>query len=200
MADRRRGRSNDSCLHARQFLEHAPPRARLADYLRVDYVLNELMRSIYDAAQETAAASSLRPGLQEIKDAGLIRVCGRIYLRYYAEKRQETAAGMSQWTAERWVNDIHIESSRPPTTLPGAPMSGPGSAVHLRRLPGFAALAQQRVQAVAGLPSASANAGQHLHYPVGSLHLYQFARPEDDARAAVEAFAQPVLVVTSGRT
>ena len=57
------------------------------DHLTVDYALNELMRPIYDAVHETMAAASLRPDLQEIQKAGLIRVSGRIYLRYYAAKR-----------------------------------------------------------------------------------------------------------------
>jgi len=167
----------------------------------VDYAPNELMRPVYDAVQDTLAASSLRLDLQEIRNAGLTRVSGRIYLRYYAGKRQATAVGMDQWTAERWVNDIHIESFWPSSdpawstdVLAQAQLFVSGI------LPSFAALAQRPVQAIAGLQSAPGNVDPDIGYPVGSVHLYQLARPEDDARTATEAFAQPVLVVTSGRT
>ena len=59
-------------------------------------------------------------------------------------------------------------------------------------LPGFAALAGRPAQALVGLKDARGTAG----YPVGSVHLYQLGDAEDDARASVAVFAQPVLVVT----
>lgn len=85
----------------------------LVDHVTVDYALNELMQPVYDATRRTLAAAFLQPDLHKIQDAGLIRHSGRIYLRYYARKRQQTAAAMDQFTAERWVNDVHVESSRP---------------------------------------------------------------------------------------
>jgi len=57
--------------------------------------------------------SSLRRDLQKITKAGLIRTSGRIYLRSYARQRKGAAGGMDQWTAERWVNDVHIKSPLP---------------------------------------------------------------------------------------
>ncbi len=48
---------------------------------------NELMRPIYDTVQETLAVWSLRLDLQKVSSAGFTRTCGRIYLRYYAGKR-----------------------------------------------------------------------------------------------------------------
>ena len=115
-------------------------------------------------------------------------------------KRQETAGGMDQWTAERWVNDIHIESSRPSSdpawrsdVLAQALLFVSGI------LPGFAAAAQWPVQAVTALQSAPGNADPDIDYPVGSVHLYQLARPGDDARTVIEEFAQPVLAITSGQ-
>ncbi len=49
-----------------------------------------------------------------------------------------------------------------------------------------------------GLQSAPGNVDPDIDYPVGSIHLYQLAQAKDDARTAIEAFAQPVLVITSG--
>jgi len=167
----------------------------------VDYALNELMRPIYDAVQEALASPSLWPDLREIESAGLTRTAGRIYLRHYARKRGNQADGMDQWAAERWVNDIHIESSRPPSDPAWrADVLTQALLFVSCTLPSFAALAKQPVQAVIGLQSAPGNADPGSDYPVGSIHLYQLARSEDDARNAIEAFHQPVLVVTSGGT
>jgi hypothetical protein len=44
----------------------------------VEYVSNMLMQPIHEAAQAAQAASVLRPGLQEIVDAGLTAKCGRV--------------------------------------------------------------------------------------------------------------------------
>ena len=48
------------------------PACQLADHLMVDYAFNELMRPVYDVEQGTLATASLRPDLQEVRDAGLI--------------------------------------------------------------------------------------------------------------------------------
>lgn len=158
----------------------------LVDHVTVDYALNELMRPVYDATRRTLAAAFLQPDLHKIQDAGLIRHSGRIYLRYYARKRQQTAAAMDQFTAERWVNDVHVESSRPASdpawrldVLTQALLFAAGT------IPGFAALAQHPVQAVIGLQSASGTADPGIDHPVGSVHLYQLARPDDDARIRI---------------
>ncbi len=66
-------------------------------------------------------------------------------------------------------------------------------------LPGCAALAQWPVQLTIGLQSAPGMADPSIDYPVGSVHLYQLAEPGDDARASIEAFCQPVLIITSGQ-
>jgi hypothetical protein len=163
----------------------------------VDYAPNKLMRPTYDPVRGTFTASSLRPGLQKIRNAGLTRASGRIYLSYYAGQRQGSADAMDQWAAERWVNDVHIESPRPVSdpawradVLTQALLFVTGI------LPGFAALAQRSVQAVIGLQSAPGMAGPGIDYPVGSIHLYQLGQSGDDARMSIESFAQPVLVVT----
>lgn len=156
------------------------------------------MRPIYEAVGETLAAASLQPVLQEIRTAGLIRTSGRIYLSYYAGKRKETADGKDQWTAERWVNQIRVESSRPSADPAWrADVLAQALLFVAGILPDFAALSQQPVQAVIGLQSSPGKADPDIDYPVGSIHLHQLARTSDDARIAIEAFAQPVLVVTS---
>ena len=164
----------------------------------MDYAFNELMRPVYDVAQGTLATASLRPDLQEVRDAGLISQCGRVYLRYGARKRQQAAAAMDQFTAERWVNDVHIESSLSASdaswrvdVLVQALLFAGGV------IAGFAVLAQHTAQAVIGLQGAPGTAGPDIDYPVGSVHLYQLVRPEDDARIKMGAFCQPVLVMTS---
>jgi hypothetical protein len=173
----------------------------LIDPLWVDYTLNELMRPTYEVVQSTLAAGSLGPELQKIRNAGLTRNSGRIYLRYFAEQRKGIADGMDQWTAERWVNEVHIESFKPASdpawradVLAQAVLFVTGV------LPGFTSLARRPVQAVIGLQSASGRADPDIDYPVGSVHLYQLGQPGDDARLSIESFAQPVLVVTSDGT
>jgi len=108
---------------------------------------------------------------------------------------------MDQWTAERWVNDVHIKSPLPASdpawradVLTQALLFATGI------VPGFAALAQRPVQAVIGLQSAPGRADPDIGYPVGSVHLYQLVQQEDDARLRIESDAQPVLVVTSHGT
>jgi hypothetical protein len=166
------------------------------DHSQVDYVPNGLMRPVYDAVLDILADVRLRPDLQPIADAGLVRDSGRVYLRCYAQQRGETAAGMDRWAAERWVNDIHIESSRSQADRAWrCDVLGQALLLVTAVLPGFAALTRQPAQAVIGLQHAPGDPA--LDYPVGSVHLYQLTRPDDDARPAIEAFAQPVLVITS---
>jgi hypothetical protein len=174
------------------------PACQLADHLMVDYAFNELMRPVYDVARGTLATASLRPDLQEVRDAGLISHSGRVYLRYYVRKRQQAASAMDRFTAERWVNDVHIESSlsvsdaswRVDVLVQALLFAGGVMA-------GFAVLARHTAQAVIGLQSALGTAGPGIDYPVGSVHLCQLVRPEDDARLKIGALCQPVLVMTS---
>jgi hypothetical protein len=171
---------------------------RLADHLMVDCSFIELMRPVYDVARGTLAAACLRPDVQEVRDAGLISHCGRVYLRYYARKRQRAAAAMVQFTAERWVSDVRIGSSLSASdaswrvdVLVQALLFAGGV------MAGFAVLARHTAQAVIGLQSAPGTAGPDIGYPVGSVHLCQLVRAEDDARIKIGAFCRPVLVMTS---
>lgn len=170
----------------------------LADHLMVDYTFNELMRPVYDAARGTLAAASLRPDLQEIQDAGLISHSGRVYLRYYARKRQRAAAAMDHFTAERWVNDVHIESSLPASD-PAWRVDVLAQALLLAGgvMADFAVLALHTAQAVIGLQSAPGRADPDIDYPLGSVRLYQLERPDDDARIRIGAFCQPILAMTT---
>jgi hypothetical protein len=79
----------------------------------VDYALNELMQPAYDTVRGYWPAVRLWPELQRVTDAGLVRTGGRVYLRSHAPQRLAQAAAMDQFTAERRVNDVHLESGLP---------------------------------------------------------------------------------------
>jgi hypothetical protein len=176
-------------------------RCACGTWLPVDYTVNELMRSTWDAVHDQLDSISPRPDLQRLIRKGLMRESGRIYLRAYARRRRQTAARMDQWSAERWLNDVHLESARPASD-PAWRADVLGQAVTFVRqiLPGFAALAAGPVQAVIGLQSAPGRADQETDVPVGSVHLYQLCDPGDDARTRVESFGQPMLVITCGES
>lgn len=158
------------------------------NHVKADYAVNELMRPVYDLVRETQAAVSLRPDLRKILDAGVVSISGRVYLAYFARKRHQATAAMDQFTAERWVNDVHIASSLPASdpawradVLTQALLIASGLIEH------FVALARHPAQAVIGLQSA----------PGTAVHLCQLTRPDDDARLGIEEFAQPILVITT---
>lgn len=155
------------------------------------------MQSTWDSVQDLLVSTLPRPDLQKVISVGVVRASGRIYLRAYVRKRRQTAAGMDRWTGERWVNNVHIESS-----LPASDPAWRGDvltqAVLFARavLPGFAAMAQQPAQATISLQSAPGLADPEVDVPVGTVHLYQLTDPSDDPRPRIESFAQPLLVIT----
>ncbi|MDR2987512.1 MAG: hypothetical protein LBV34_22005 [Nocardiopsaceae bacterium] len=163
----------------------------------MDYLVNALMHSTWEAAQDRLDSCRPGPELRRVVRAGLCEDSGRIYLSAYASRRKEAAAGMDRWSAERWVNDVHLESALPASD-PGWRTDVLSQAVNFVReiLPGFAALASGAAQAVVGLQSAPSHENPDSDVPVGSVHLYQLDNPGDDARAEIESFAQPLLVVT----
>jgi hypothetical protein len=163
----------------------------------VDYAVNELMRSTCDAVRDPHGPVALSPELRRIVRKGLTRESGRIYLRACARRRRQTAATMDRWTAERWVNDVHLESALPATD-PAWRADVLRQAVGFVRqvLPEFAALAADPVQAVIGLQSAPGREDPETDFPVGSVHLYQLGQADADARGSIETDAQPILVVT----
>lgn len=163
----------------------------------MDYVVNALMRSTWEAAQARLDACMPAPELRRVVRAGLCEHAGRIYLRAYARRRMRAAAGMDRCAAERWVNDVHLESDLPASAPAWRADVLCQAVVFVREvLPGFAALASGTAQAVVGLQSAPGQEDPDIDFPVGSVHIYQLGNPDDDARTGIESCAQPLLVVT----
>ena len=163
----------------------------------MDYAVNELMRSTWDAVRDLDGPVVLGPELRRIVGKGLTRESGRIYLRAYARRRRQTAATMDRWTAERWVNDVHLDSALPAAD-PAWRADVLRQAVGLVRqvLPEFAALAAGPVQAVIGLQSAPGREDPETDFPVSSVHLYQLGRADAAARESIETYTQPILAIT----
>jgi hypothetical protein len=88
-----------------------------------------------------------------------------------------SAGDMDRWTAERWVNNVCIESSLPASDPAWRADVLTQAVLFVRAvLPDFTALAQRAARATIGLQSAPGIADPDIDFPVGAVHLYQLSQ------------------------
>jgi hypothetical protein len=160
--------------------------------------MNGLMRPVYEQAQALISARRLRREYRKIVAAGFRLDSGRIYLTAYHRARAATASAMEPWEAERWVNDVHLESARPASDPAWrADVLTQGLILTRGLLPIAAALASVPVQADLSLQSAAGHVDPETDFPAGTVHFIQVREPADDMRASIERFSQPLLVAVA---
>lgn len=141
------------------------------------------------------------PELQRLVAAGLTVQRGRLYLAGYPQ-RWATAAGMETFSGEWWVNDVHLESSLPPSDPAWREdVLRQGVALIEQLLPAAGALVASCVQAVLSLQSSAVDPDPaidpDIDFAVGALHIHQLLDVRDDFRGlCAEPGGQPLLVAT----
>jgi hypothetical protein len=169
----------------------------------VEVCFNRRMGLVYGRLDLLLAESSLPSALRAVATSGVAILGDRVYLREHWALRATTAEQMDRWTAERWVNDIHLRI--PPASSSGsgrAQLLGWGVVVSLSLLDD----AERRhcpfdLQAIVSLQFASGQPDPENPFELGAMNLYTVQAASDDLSTDIEAFQEPVVTLTvrSGR-
>ena len=162
-----------------------------------EIVSNALMQPILD--QVTDVPVTLPPELDRVRRGGVFVADGRLLLREFAAARLPAPDSMDDWSAERWVNDVAIDSALH-AAIAGwrTQILGYGLTLAVSLLTAVDALhGSPRAQVSISLQSAQGRADPDIDFATGALHLYGLRAPADDARSGLEDFAQPVAILTA---
>jgi hypothetical protein len=165
----------------------------------LDARANASMQPLFEVIDVEAAELSLPSDLRAVSAAGFETRGDRLYLRAYAAQRGPAAESMNRWSAERYVNDIGLESGVDPSDSRWRPqLLGWGVVLGLTLLTDARRVTRGgAIQASIGLQSAGGSQNPDIDYAVGALHVYGIRRPEDDLGRQIESFEQPVLTLTT---
>jgi hypothetical protein len=164
----------------------------------VEVRLNRPMQTIFGRLDLVQAEASLPNWLHRVALSGVALLGDRVYLREYWASRAGTAEQMDRWSAERWVNDVSLDSPLPPSDASWRPqLLGWGWLVALSLLND----ASERrcpfdLQVDLNLQSVEGKADPEIDYSVGALHVYSLQEAGDDLSLAIEKFEQPTATLT----
>lgn len=150
---------------------------------------------------DAAPVPSLPADLESIRAQGVIKVPNRIYLKAYAAARHPVPPSLDDdWSAERWVNNIALDSNLEPSDPAWRPqLVAWGLVIVGGLLPQAAALCSdgRAMQAAISLQSAAGRAEPDLDFATGALHIYSVRSPADDLSIGLEQDDQPCMTITT---
>jgi hypothetical protein len=157
----------------------------------LDVHMNASMKPIFALLDLEEAAASLPSDLRAVGAQGVRREGDRLYLTAYCAERCPVPEDFDRWAAERWVNDVGLQSSLGPSDLRWRPeLLGWGLFLGLVLLEHGRQLAGVPVQVSIGLQSADGTQDPEIDYAVGALHLFSVYGPDDDLGQRIEGFDQ----------
>ncbi len=165
---------------------------------RVEIRYNHGMASTYVAVGE-GGNDPLPADLEEVRHAGVVALADRIYLAAYVGLRLPPAQLTDAWSSERWVNDVQLESTLPPSNPAWRPhLVGWALTIGGSLLPQAATLFDdgRAVQACISLQSAEGRADPDTDFASGAFCLYSVCTPDNDLSLKPESFNQPCLTLT----